>query len=195
MSQLLLENITSTAPGEKLDEKLAGLFLPADYAECGFILFLYLQSITYAILVPPPSSDDAAWWDGPGKHVTLYVQRLTENMCKIIPEVSYLYPSSKILAATKETPSIPPVIRPFHRLPLHPMKNSTHMPSHCRHLLPPFKQHEKHRRRHHLDRPNLLNHKTTSRYNPILQHPLAVIIHAHDTICTKTPNVIMYIRN
>lgn len=43
LSHLLLENITSTAPGEKLDEKLAGLFLPADYAECGFILFLYLQ--------------------------------------------------------------------------------------------------------------------------------------------------------
>jgi len=48
LSQLLLESITSAAPGEKLDEKLAALVLPADYAE-----------------LPPPSSDDVAWWDGP----------------------------------------------------------------------------------------------------------------------------------
>ncbi|KAF8238902.1 inositol polyphosphate phosphatase [Tricholoma matsutake] len=48
LSRLLLDNIISTAPGEKLDEKLAGLVFPVDYTE-----------------FPPPSSDEAAWWDGP----------------------------------------------------------------------------------------------------------------------------------
>lgn len=31
LSRLLLENIISTAPGEKLDEKLAALVIPVDY--------------------------------------------------------------------------------------------------------------------------------------------------------------------
>lgn len=39
LSRLLLDNIISTAPGEKLDEKLAGLVFPVDYTEC---LSLYL---------------------------------------------------------------------------------------------------------------------------------------------------------
>ncbi|KAJ8473729.1 hypothetical protein ONZ45_g16188 [Pleurotus djamor] len=47
LSRLLLESVTSTEPGEKLDEKLAKLSLPS-YTE-----------------LPPPSSDDAAWWDSP----------------------------------------------------------------------------------------------------------------------------------
>ncbi|KAF8646385.1 hypothetical protein AX16_007251 [Volvariella volvacea WC 439] len=46
LSQLLLETVITTVPGEKLDEKLATLSLPSDLAE-----------------LPPPSSDDAAWWD------------------------------------------------------------------------------------------------------------------------------------
>ena len=32
LSQLLLQSVTSTAPGEKLDEKLAKLVLPSDIA-------------------------------------------------------------------------------------------------------------------------------------------------------------------
>jgi len=47
LARLLLESVLSTAPGEKLDEKLASLALPAEYVE-----------------LPPPSSDEAAWWDG-----------------------------------------------------------------------------------------------------------------------------------
>ncbi|KAI0335627.1 inositol polyphosphate phosphatase [Cubamyces sp. BRFM 1775] len=46
LSKLLLENVTSTAPGEKLDEKLAGLAFTPEESE-----------------LPPPSSDDFAWWD------------------------------------------------------------------------------------------------------------------------------------
>lgn len=31
LSRLLLESVVSTAPGEKLDEKLAALYVPADF--------------------------------------------------------------------------------------------------------------------------------------------------------------------
>ncbi|TCD69866.1 inositol polyphosphate 5-phosphatase [Steccherinum ochraceum] len=47
LSRVLFENVTSTAPGEKLDEKLASLtFLGGGDSD-----------------LPPPSSEDAAWWD------------------------------------------------------------------------------------------------------------------------------------
>ncbi|KAI0375801.1 inositol polyphosphate phosphatase [Pilatotrama ljubarskyi] len=46
LSKLLLESVTSTAPGEKLDEKLAGLTFASDEPN-----------------LPPPSSDDSAWWN------------------------------------------------------------------------------------------------------------------------------------
>ncbi|KAJ7639012.1 inositol polyphosphate phosphatase [Roridomyces roridus] len=48
LSQLLLQSVIATAPGEKLDEKLAALALPPSIGD-----------------LPPPSSDDAAWWNGP----------------------------------------------------------------------------------------------------------------------------------
>jgi hypothetical protein len=49
LSRLLLENTLSATPGEKLDEKLASLVLPDEsYSE-----------------LPPPSSDDDAWWNRP----------------------------------------------------------------------------------------------------------------------------------
>ncbi|KDQ64344.1 hypothetical protein JAAARDRAFT_27972 [Jaapia argillacea MUCL 33604] len=49
LSRLLMENVRSTAPGEKLDEKLAALTFHSGQAD-----------------LPPPSSDESAWWDGPG---------------------------------------------------------------------------------------------------------------------------------
>ncbi|KAK7054247.1 inositol polyphosphate phosphatase [Favolaschia claudopus] len=49
LQQLLLQSVVSTAPGEKLDDKLAAMALPATLGED----------------LPPPSSDDAAWWEGP----------------------------------------------------------------------------------------------------------------------------------
>ncbi|KAG2013815.1 phosphatidylinositol phosphate phosphatase [Coprinopsis cinerea AmutBmut pab1-1] len=48
MSQLLLESVASTRPGEKLDEKLKTAVLPKFIGEA-----------------PPPSSNDSAWWDQP----------------------------------------------------------------------------------------------------------------------------------
>jgi len=46
LSRALFENIMSTAPGEKLDEKLASLTFSSDSPD-----------------LPPPSSDDSVWWD------------------------------------------------------------------------------------------------------------------------------------
>ncbi|KXN89554.1 Inositol-1,4,5-trisphosphate 5-phosphatase 1 [Leucoagaricus sp. SymC.cos] len=57
LSQLLLENIVSTQPNENLDEKLAGVALPDSVGE-----------------LPPPSTDEKAWWDtpdGPGGLVSI----------------------------------------------------------------------------------------------------------------------------
>ncbi|KAJ7178924.1 inositol polyphosphate phosphatase [Mycena filopes] len=49
LSQLLLRSVVSTAPGEKLDDKLAAMVLPSTLGD-----------------LPPPSSDEEAWWEGPG---------------------------------------------------------------------------------------------------------------------------------
>jgi len=48
LSRLLLDSVTSTAPGEKLDEKLANLTFSSGSQN-----------------LPPPSSDEAMWWDDP----------------------------------------------------------------------------------------------------------------------------------
>ncbi|CAL1701192.1 unnamed protein product [Somion occarium] len=48
LSRMLFDNVTSTGPGEKLDEKLASLTFSSGSKD-----------------LPPPSSDDAAWWDIP----------------------------------------------------------------------------------------------------------------------------------
>ncbi|KAJ7682572.1 SacI homology domain-containing protein [Mycena polygramma] len=48
LSRLLLQSVITTAPGEKLDDKLAAMALPATFGD-----------------LPPPSSDEAAWWEGP----------------------------------------------------------------------------------------------------------------------------------
>lgn len=48
LSQLLLESVASTQPGEKLDEKLKSTVLPKLLGE-----------------TPPPSGNDSAWWDQP----------------------------------------------------------------------------------------------------------------------------------
>ncbi|KAA1473494.1 inositol polyphosphate phosphatase [Dentipellis sp. KUC8613] len=49
LSRLLLESVTATAPGEKLDEKLAALTFPSEFEDS----------------LPPPSSEHEAWWDDP----------------------------------------------------------------------------------------------------------------------------------
>ncbi|KAI0082404.1 inositol polyphosphate phosphatase [Panus rudis PR-1116 ss-1] len=48
LSRMLFDNVTSTAPGEKLDEKLASLTFSNDLID-----------------LPKPSSEESAWWDKP----------------------------------------------------------------------------------------------------------------------------------
>ncbi|OBZ76240.1 Inositol-1,4,5-trisphosphate 5-phosphatase 1 [Grifola frondosa] len=62
LSRLLLESVTSTAPGEKLDEKLASLTFSAESPD-----------------LPPPSSDDFAWWDDPEHPDGIFVPRSPKN--------------------------------------------------------------------------------------------------------------------
>jgi len=50
LSRLLLDTVIHTAPGEKLDDKLASMLLPDDFGMTE---------------LPPPSSDENSWWDTP----------------------------------------------------------------------------------------------------------------------------------
>lgn len=68
LARLLLENVTSTSNGEKLDEKLAALTLhpsidDREYFDSTLEFFDLTQRP-----VPPPSSEDNAWWDHPGTY-------------------------------------------------------------------------------------------------------------------------------
>ena len=59
--------MTTSAPGEKLDEKLAQLTFTDMNDDRELRLVDTFNGADVAPLVPPPSSDDAAWWDDPGK--------------------------------------------------------------------------------------------------------------------------------
>ncbi|KAK0230560.1 inositol polyphosphate phosphatase [Armillaria fumosa] len=48
LQKVLLDSVISTVPGEKLDEKLASLIITLDHQD-----------------LPPPSTDEKAWWDAP----------------------------------------------------------------------------------------------------------------------------------
>ncbi|KAJ3775474.1 inositol polyphosphate phosphatase [Lentinula raphanica] len=50
LARLLLDSVLHTEPGEKLDDKLAAMVLPDDF---------------HSDHLPPPSSDEQAWWDTP----------------------------------------------------------------------------------------------------------------------------------
>jgi hypothetical protein len=67
LARLLLENVTSTSGDEKLDEKLTALTLQSSMNDCVFQLCILLCNLTDCS-VPPPSSEDNAWWDRPGTH-------------------------------------------------------------------------------------------------------------------------------
>ena len=75
LSRLLLNSVMTTAPGEKLDDKLALLSLPPEYCEREPMsdpseVYSYLT----ASLVPPPSTDDIAWWDSQSTYALLSLQ-------------------------------------------------------------------------------------------------------------------------
>jgi hypothetical protein len=61
---MLLQGVSSTLPDEKLDEKLVALTFHDPSANrtsyCSFPV-----SCLSVLVVPPPSSDEQAWWDSP----------------------------------------------------------------------------------------------------------------------------------
>ncbi|XP_006460370.1 hypothetical protein AGABI2DRAFT_150338 [Agaricus bisporus var. bisporus H97] len=76
LSQLLLESIVSTKPGENLDEKLSRIALPKTVGEREFffVLLYRVTAVSQCSLVPAPSTDEKAWWDtpdGPGGVVSI----------------------------------------------------------------------------------------------------------------------------
>lgn len=63
LSRLILDNIMSTEPGELLDEKLANVALPVGLGERKLSMnFGHFFPAQFPCLVPPPSTDDSAWW-------------------------------------------------------------------------------------------------------------------------------------
>ena len=74
LARLLLENVTSTSADEKLDEKLAALTLRPHVNDRGYFgsVLKFCDLIDYP--VPPPSSEDHAWWDHAGMHQFLTYQ-------------------------------------------------------------------------------------------------------------------------
>jgi hypothetical protein len=67
LSHVLLESVLSSPPGENLDEKLASLQFPTNFVDRAFMDSSH-SCVTDASSVPPPSSEESAWWDGPGEY-------------------------------------------------------------------------------------------------------------------------------
>jgi len=58
----------AAAPGERLDDKIASLTLPNQTADCtAHRYFSVLQFYITILLVPPPSTDESAWWEKLGE--------------------------------------------------------------------------------------------------------------------------------
>lgn len=68
LARLLLENVTSTSNGEKLDDKLAALTLHPPTSDCVWFNSVSRSHDLMNHPVPPPSSEDSAWWDRPGTY-------------------------------------------------------------------------------------------------------------------------------
>lgn len=68
LARLLLENVTSTSNGEKLDERLAALTFHQSTNNCAYINSVLVLCDLIDCPVPPPSSEDNAWWDRPGTY-------------------------------------------------------------------------------------------------------------------------------
>ena len=143
LARLLLENVTSTSNGEKLDEKLAALTLhpsidDREYFDSTLEFFDLTQRP-----VPPPSSEDNAWWDHPGTyhHISCRAFFFLLTGLPSTPEISIqqvtqmaslLLRKRKRRGTRRQTHSTHPRI-PHYHLPLHyPMKSCTPRP--CRTL-------------------------------------------------------------
>lgn len=72
LSQLLLESVVSTRPGENLDEKLSMIALPSTIDKREFFC-LKLSTLSKCSLVLAPSTDEKAWWDTSGENAILLI--------------------------------------------------------------------------------------------------------------------------
>lgn len=68
LARLLLENVTSTSGDENPDERLAALPLHLSANNCGCLRSASEFCDLRDYPVPPPSSEDNAWWDRPGPY-------------------------------------------------------------------------------------------------------------------------------
>ena len=66
LARLLLENVTSISSDENPDERLAALTLHPSANNCGCLRSTSEFCDLRDYPVPPPSSEDNAWWDRPG---------------------------------------------------------------------------------------------------------------------------------
>ena len=78
LARLLLENVTSTSNDEKLDEKLAALALRPSANDCACFNPVPRSHDSMNHPVPPPSSEDNAWWDGPGMYHKQIILNITD---------------------------------------------------------------------------------------------------------------------
>jgi hypothetical protein len=81
LARLLLENVTSTSNDERLDEKLAALTLHPSVNDCVCFNSVLRCYDLMDCPVPPPSSEDSAWWDRPG---TCYKRSLVSKRVFLI---------------------------------------------------------------------------------------------------------------
>ena len=135
---MLLENVTSTAPGEKLDEKLASLTFTPEERDREYLRRVVYDDVLILVqttLVPPPSSDESAWWDDLGKHYCTCTGLCTlanPSLQTIRTESLYLSPDEMAHSHEARTRSSPRVNPPFRPRLRHRKKNSiTHSP--CKH--------------------------------------------------------------
>ncbi|OCH92145.1 hypothetical protein OBBRIDRAFT_824865 [Obba rivulosa] len=83
LSRLLLESVTSTAPGERLDEKLASMTFPSEVPD-----------------LPPPSSDDASWWHSTEHPNGVFVPQDGTNVPSRRPTNPFDSPSDSSLSSS-----------------------------------------------------------------------------------------------
>lgn len=107
LSRLLLESVVSTAPGEKLDEKLAAMTLPTDFVERTPFSHLYIpaKGLTFKLTVPPPSTDEQAWWDGTG--TSLIVPEEFRPHVSLTDHPNGVFPIPDVEALSRHTRSNP----------------------------------------------------------------------------------------
>ena len=108
LSRLLLESVTSTAPGERLDEKLAALTFPVDVDERrSFMQGTRSFARSEKALVPPPSSDHEAWWGSPGMAYPIHLTPFLHNEPPVLDNPNGVVPVPDSAVMPSHMPSNP----------------------------------------------------------------------------------------